>query len=443
MEFIAAFVVGLIAGGAGLALLLSHQLKEAKRTKEKAKTTVDHVRASFESLRAELENKAKLHSQELYRQQEEITKARVEFDMKVSSQEFDIKTRNDSIEKMRNDLESKIISHALLTNENQMLKRDLLNLDLMRKKLKLDTELNARRTGELAERTSQLCERYLKDVAKWVASSVTVNNFAACKKRLVDVVEWCRDAGYEVSIASESELIDSLKREFELVVRNAMVREEQAKIKAQIREEERVRLEIEREQKRIDREKAIIEEALSKAMSETKDQHSAEIESLRAQLAAAEERQRAVSQAQLTKSGHIYVISNIGSFGDGVFKIGMTRRLEPMERIKELGDASVPFPFDVHMMISTDNAPTLENDLHRAFHLNRVNKVNPRKEYFKVSIEDIIRVVEKNHGKVDYIVDAEALEFRQGLSISDEDVEYIEDVFEGADPDQAMEKAEA
>ncbi len=83
-------------------------------------------------------------------------------------------------------------------------------------------------------------------------------------------------------------------------------------------------------------------------------------------------KERAISRAQLTKSGHIYIISSIGSFGDQVFKIGMTRRLEPLDRVKELGDASVPFPFDVHAMIFSENAPEMESKLHRHFDHSRI-----------------------------------------------------------------------
>src|SRR5262249_14343424 len=156
---------------------------------------------------------------------------------------------------------------------------------------------------------------------------------------------------------------------------------------AQIREEQLRQKEIDRELKQLEREREAIKVALEKALAEAAGQHSAEVEQLRARLKEAEERaQRAVSQAQLTRAGHVYVISNIGSFGDGVFKIGMTRRLEPLERVYELGSASVPLPFDVHMMISCDDAPSLENALHRAFFRSRINKSNPRKEFFKTDI---------------------------------------------------------
>ena len=95
------------------------------------------------------------------------------------------------------------------------------------------------------------------------------------------------------------------------------------------------------------------------------------------------------------KAGYVYIISNIGSFGENVYKIGMTRRLEPMERIKELGGASVPFTFDVHAMVFTEDAPKLESKLHEIFRDKEVNKVNHRKEFFKVDLSEIERVIKR------------------------------------------------
>ena len=104
---------------------------------------------------------------------------------------------------------------------------------------------------------------------------------------------------------------------------------------------------------------------------------------------ASQEKERALSMAQLTRSGYVYVISNKGSFGEGVYKIGMTRRLEPLDRVRELSGASVPFQFDVHALIPSDDAPSLENKLHTRFSSKRVNKVNQRREFFKLSIKEI------------------------------------------------------
>jgi hypothetical protein len=132
---------------------------------------------------------------------------------------------------------------------------------------------------------------------------------------------------------------------------------------------------------------------------------------------AREKSERAKSMAQQTKAGHIYVISNIGSFGEDVYKIGMTRRLEPDERVKELGDASVPFTFDVHAMIYSTDAPALENMLHKAFDAHRVNLVNNRKEFFHASLEHIEKVVKEANSNIEFYLTAEARDYRESVAI--------------------------
>lgn len=130
----------------------------------------------------------------------------------------------------------------------------------------------------------------------------------------------------------------------------------------------------------------------------TKDRIIAEqrIADLEYQLEEAEAKEeRAKSMAQQTRKGHVYIISNIGSFGDKIYKIGLTRRLDPMDRVKELGDASVPFTFDVHAMIYVDDAPALERELHKTFTHKRVNAINHRKEFFNVDLNEIIEAAEK------------------------------------------------
>ena len=114
------------------------------------------------------------------------------------------------------------------------------------------------------------------------------------------------------------------------------------------------------------------------------------------------------------KAGYVYIISNVGAFGEGVYKIGMTRRLEPMDRIDELGDASVPFDFDVHALIFSDNAPGLEAALHKAFEDRKLNMVNTRREFFRVSLEEIKTVVKKNFDQtVDFVDVPLAEQYRQ------------------------------
>ncbi|MEP0872876.1 DUF4041 domain-containing protein [Trichocoleus desertorum AS-A10] len=203
--------------------------------------------------------------------------------------------------------------------------------------------------------------------------------------------------------------------------------EEQRAIREQMREEERASRELEKSKQEAEQEERRYQEALEKAQRDVEtttgkaqEKLQRQIEELQQRLAEAEARQRAVSQAQMTKMGFVYVISNIGSFGEGVYKIGMTRRLEPMDRVKELGDASVPFPFDVHAMISCENAPAIESLLHQRFNHRRVNKINERKEFFRVSIEEIVAAVQDIdeelqtcRSEVRFTKAAEAAEFRK------------------------------
>lgn len=323
------------------------------------------------------------------------------------------------------------VQYEDLVRENSSLKQDLFNLAVQMRKLDRDQAAGARRQEEINLKTEDLATRYLKENVAWIASRLTPNNFATSKQRLLDVIGLCRGIGFDISPQEEEELVQDLKTKFEELVRVQFAREEQARIRAQIREEERLAREIDKQIQDAERERAAIAAALEKTLARVRDEHSAEVEALRAKLKEAEDKaQRARSMAQMTKAGYVYVISNIGAFGEGVYKIGMTRRLEPMDRVRELGDASVPFPFDVHMMISCDDAPSLENALHREFHKQRMNKVNFRKEFYRIDLESIRKIVEKQHGVVEYTAEPEALEYRESISMKDEDYAFIEQTLE-------------
>ncbi len=209
-------------------------------------------------------------------------------------------------------------------------------------------------------------------------------------------------------------------------------REEQRELQEKIREEEKARREYERAIQEAAREKALIQKALEKARAEVehaniaeKAKFEAELAELNQRLAEAEAQgQRAMSMAQQTRSGNVYVISNIGSFGEGVFKIGMTRRLIPEDRIRELSDASVPFGFDVHAMIKSEDAPALERMLHQAFDDTRINKVNFRKEFFRLPLDRIRTFALENGLEVTFTMAAQAREYRETMALekmNDED----------------------
>jgi hypothetical protein len=208
-------------------------------------------------------------------------------------------------------------------------------------------------------------------------------------------------------------------------------REEQRQLREQIREEEKARREFERAIKEAAKEEATLRKALEKAQEQVAAASAAEraefearLALLQEQLQAAEDKnQRAISMAQQTRAGHVYVISNIGSFGEEVFKIGMTRRLEPLDRVRELGDASVPFEFDVHAMIFSDDAPGLEKQLHRHFLREQVNKVNPRKEFFRIGLPAIRAELELLGVETQWTMSAKALEFKETQRIEQQIIE--------------------
>jgi len=202
-------------------------------------------------------------------------------------------------------------------------------------------------------------------------------------------------------------------------------REEQRRIKEQLREEEKARREYENAIKDAAREEEIIRKAMEKAQrqiehatAEQRVKFEQQLRELSQKLKEAEEKnQRAISLAQQTKRGHVYIISNIGSFGEHVYKIGLTRRLEPLDRIRELGDSSVPFEFDVHALIFSEDAPALENQLHKHFLMLQMNKVNYRKEFFRVDLTHIREEIDKLNLSTKWTMTAEAQEYHETLAI--------------------------
>jgi hypothetical protein len=203
-------------------------------------------------------------------------------------------------------------------------------------------------------------------------------------------------------------------------------REEQRRIQEEMREEEKVRRDIERARREAQREEELMQRAIeraqeeaAKANDEERQQLQERVEELRQQLAEAHtQNERKLSMAQQTRAGNVYIVSNVGSFGEDVVKIGMTRRIVPEDRIRELSDASVPFEFDVHAMIRSDDAPTLERELHAEFEDRRVNKVNYRKEFFRVPLQRVREFVGARQLEATFTMTAEAREYRESLALA-------------------------
>ena len=269
---------------------------------------------------------------------------------------------------------------------------------------------------------------------KTLLASVTLRNF---EKKLEDIRR--EKAIYQTLIAkydffqlrdhSDWKVVEKEFRDKVLELQAAQdERDAQNEIKRQMREERQRAEELERQQQEAEAKEQELEarrKAVEEALLAADEEHRQELEETRRQLEQEiedvhKQYERAKSMAQMTKQGHVYIISNIGSFGENVFKIGMTRRLEPLDRVSELSGASVPFEFDVHAMISCDDAPALEYALHNKLSSERMNKVNLRKEFFKTDLNKIIQYVEEHHGKVEYVADPAALQYYRSLEIAEE-----------------------
>jgi len=287
--------------------------------------------------------------------------------------------------------------------------------------------------NKVSRALQRIVDSAYKFKVKTLLSGTTVNNWQSKYDQLWKEKEAYAAISEKIIFLQLEDNADweSVKQQFldkvALLERAQEEKDAQAELKRQMREEKQRQDELDRQQREAEEEEQHLTEQqrlLEEALLAAEGTHREELERQRLELEQKiqdvhQQYERAKSMAQLTKQGHVYVISNIGSFGENVFKIGMTRRLEPMERVKELSGAAVPFDFDVHAMISCDDAPALEKTLHDHLESFRINRINLRKEFFRVELSRIIEEVERHHGQVEYIADPIALQYLQSLEYAE------------------------
>ncbi len=270
-----------------------------------------------------------------------------------------------------------------------------------------------------------------------IISAVTANNVDTSRTKIQRTYDALNKIfsvdGVQISKKFFSLKLEELSAVYAYMLKVEEEKEQKKAIREQMVEEDKVRREIEREKQKIEKEENQFGNEVKKLMGymqKAKDDvekqlYVDKIRELEEKLKAlAADKENVLQREQNTRAGFVYIISNIGSFGENIFKIGMTRRLDPMERISELSSASVPFPFDVHALIFSEDAPALETLLHHHFQNNQVNKVNVRKEFFRVDLDEIKQLVIANHNATVKFVDIpEALEFRETQRIEQETVQ--------------------
>lgn len=198
-------------------------------------------------------------------------------------------------------------------------------------------------------------------------------------------------------------------------------RDHRAELARAAREEQRLQRDLEAAEREEARYEKMLEKARAEAataVGERLDRYMTQIAELESDLNEAHARvERGQAMAELTRSGYVYIVSNVGSFGPDMVKIGLTRRLDPSDRVRELSGASVPFVFDTHAIIYSEDAPGLERALHNEFAEHRVNAANFRKEFFNVSIEDVEQAVTRLAPEATFFSDIEAQEYHETLAI--------------------------
>lgn len=225
---------------------------------------------------------------------------------------------------------------------------------------------------------------------------------------------------------------DAVMIEYQYYVKKEQQRAEQAALREQMRQEAAEKKELERQRKQVEAEESKylaeiekLQEQLKSLNDNEKTKYEERLKELELQLEAVEHKKEDIINRQNGKAGNVYIISNLGSFGNDVFKIGMTRRLDPLERIKELGSASVPFTFDVHSFIFSDDAVSLEQKLHNLLNEKRVNKINLRKEFFKVNIDELEELVTQIDPTAEFNKTMLAEEYHQSEFLSKQECETI------------------
>lgn len=263
-----------------------------------------------------------------------------------------------------------------------------------------------------------------------LVEKVKYNTYDTYLKRMTSSVDAISKLGSIMSISITKQYYNLKVEELQLALEYRIKKQEEKEAlkeaRAEMREAAKLQKELDEQRKKVEKEQAHYQKALLQVLKQMENASESEKAPLLEKKLELESQLNIIDttlsdldyREANQRAGYVYIISNIGSFGENVYKIGMTRRLDPQERVDELGDASVPFNFDVHAMIFSDDAPALEAALHRAFEDRKVNMVNQRREFFNVTLDEIKKVVKENFDKtVEFIDIPDAEQYRMSEKI--------------------------
>ncbi len=380
---------------------------------------------------------------------QEIGNAKQEYENRIKELEFEYKQKYKAVQTEINTIRSelralnnKAISKYYIFSDydstsSQDCKNKLSILKIKEKELRDSGEdiktLNNFEEKKLIERSIRQLLRNFNSECDNIISHIKTKNVDLVRTRIQKSYETLNKLYYVDGVALSDKIL-SLKLEQATLLYTYELKYQQEKdiqqaIKEQMMEEAKAEREIQEQKKKIEKDlqqhmseiKRIMKYMQSSQIDAERQLYLDKIKELEEKVKLLESDKETVLEREANaKAGFVYIISNIGSFGEDIYKIGMTRRLEPMDRVKELSSASVPFEFDVHAMIFSSDAPAVETMLHKHFEKHAVNKVNPRKEFYHVDIDEIEKVVlEEYNNTVQFTKIPLATEYRQSLAMQD------------------------
>lgn len=420
--------------------------KEVKQRNESLQKEIDNLRSlltpehnTIENLRAEIE-KLQCESDAISKEIADKNKTKDDLNTKIKQLDTTIKEKRNKIIDIDNSIEMQeygIYSPHYVFANSDLYKAELVKIRNEQKQSIKDGRActgsndwqvngNASKGKAMIRDMKKLLLRAFNVECDDIVANVKISNFEKSIERIYKSSEQISKLGAIMNISITNSYINLKVKEVKLALDFQQKKQEEKErlkeLKEQQREAAKVQKEIEAERKKLAKEQLQYTNALTNILSliekngenEELLNKKKELENQLGEIGKAIEDVDYRSANE--RAGYVYIISNIGSFGENVYKIGMTRRLDPHERVDELGDASVPFNFDIHALIFSDDAPKLESALHKAFDSKKLNKINTRREFFNVSLDEIKNEVRKNFDKtVEWIDVAEAEQYRQSV----------------------------
>lgn len=401
-------------------------LNSKKKTLVEKVTTLENQTEKLTGILKEVEAKIKIKNHELSSLKGEVAEAE---QLKIQ-----IPTYKNKIDKLKAEINDKEIIYKKYTEQNKELEIEKLGFSELNSKFdtplsylqhsldstknhlgNIEKHINLFKEDKFVTQTfnattenmvycikNLILMAYRNDV-EIALLSVKRGNIENITKKMHNIFKNVNDIAYGTGLQLSKEYHEVMFKNLDLVYQGVLIKNEEKERLRALREEELERKRIEKEikeklrellirEKELIKEKALIEREIK--VQGQQQELILKLNELQDALGLVDKKRFEIERREsISTSGYVYIISNIGSFGEGIYKIGMTRRLDPSERIRELNSASVPFEFDIHAMILTDDAPKLENALHKILHKQRVNLVNNRKEFFYVDLDKIKHAV--------------------------------------------------